>query len=1006
MRKPTSMMTNSPEVARRLDKRCCNKVLPESEHHRHVTLINGRASHAQVYPRALCRAVCEGVAWQKKMDAKNLVAMDVMSVGELFDMGKDDLHECHGDAEAFDDVTNEPLRPELVIAARAEELKYFEDMEVYEYATLDECMQVTKRPPIGTRWIDINKGDAINTNYRSRLVAKEYKVDIRPELFAATPPTECLRLLLSKAAECRKRKVLYIDVSRAYFYAKSIRPTYIKLPEEDARSGEPGLVGRLKYSMYGTRDAAQNWAEEYSATLVKAGYQRGRANPCLFYSPTEDCSIMVHGDDFVAVGDERSTKKLQTSLETACKVKCEVLGDGADEKKEIRVLNRIIRRVDTGFALEADPRHAEIIIRDLGLVGAKPSKLPGSKEDHKKAGGGPHGAGVYPRTAEVSALSSPTLPSPSTTPTAAPWYAQLTPEYYKLFMKGKGRGGAAEISTLGAQQAPVQPSDGATAELDQESPGRQVPSVEASPQVGDLLSGVLGDREGPGALSSPQRGTMPGGVVGGPGPRTHSERHAPSTSYLWAVGCMDELSTAEVDKKDEEPDTTPLERADAKVFRAVAARLNYLGPDRPDMQYAIKEAARCMSAPRECDWILLKRMGRYLIHRPRLVMEFEWQRRPGCLDGYTDSDWGGCTQSRKSTSGAVIMVGKHLIKGYSKQQKVLALSSAEAETYGMVACSAEVLGIQSCALDLGLDYAGVIYADASAALGIIMRRGIGKVRHIRTQSLWLQEAHATKRLGFEKIDGSRNPSDLMTKHLTDTLQQRHLDYIRARAAEGRAETAPELSNIEEIINSHYLLGTVFSEAPVGILKNISMNIIEKDERESGAPVSSDSRDCQLPLRHSAISMRSNSSSSGRRRKHVRFSPLVAEHSVVAYSQVYGMHPNKFHFDAQGNLVVGWLKTTPVSARESQRAKSVDPISTVEPVSSLNVFPRADSSHKEECKSRASRSVASDGSTVSQADGQTEEAKPADIDCSIMSAWLKPFDCRAPVRSAASLPSLR
>ena len=77
----------------------------------------------------------------------------------------------------------------------------------------------------------------------------------------------------------------------------------------------------------------------------------------------------------------------------------------------------------------------------------------------------------------------------------------------------------------------------------------------------------------------------------------------------------------------------------------------------------------------------------------KVVMEFGWQQRPGCLDGYTDSDWGGCTRSHKSTSGAVIMIGKHLIKGYSKQQKVLALSSAEAETYGMVACSAEVLGI-------------------------------------------------------------------------------------------------------------------------------------------------------------------------------------------------------------------------------------------------------------------------------------------------------------------------
>ena len=71
------------------------------------------------------------------------------------------------------------------------------------------------KSPIGTRWIDINKGDSIKTNYRSRLVAKEFKVDVRPDLFAATPPTECLRLLLSKAAEHKDNKVLYIDVSRA-----------------------------------------------------------------------------------------------------------------------------------------------------------------------------------------------------------------------------------------------------------------------------------------------------------------------------------------------------------------------------------------------------------------------------------------------------------------------------------------------------------------------------------------------------------------------------------------------------------------------------------------------------------------------------------------------------------------------------------------------------------------------------------------------------------------------
>ena len=92
--KPTSMMTISPEVGRRLAKRCCcNHDCPEEQRHRHVKLINGRASHAQVYPRSLCRAVCEGVAHQKMIDAGNLVGMDMMTTAELNLFGQDELHE-------------------------------------------------------------------------------------------------------------------------------------------------------------------------------------------------------------------------------------------------------------------------------------------------------------------------------------------------------------------------------------------------------------------------------------------------------------------------------------------------------------------------------------------------------------------------------------------------------------------------------------------------------------------------------------------------------------------------------------------------------------------------------------------------------------------------------------------------------------------------------------------------------------------------------------------------
>ena len=369
-------------------------------------------------------------------------------------------------------------------------------------------------------------------------------------------------------------------------------------------------------------------------------------------------------------------------------------------------------------------------------------------------------------------------------------------------------------------------------------------------------------------------------------------------------------------------------------------------------------------------------MGRYLIYRPRLVIEFPWQKRPSCLDGYTDSDWGGCTKSRKSTSGAVIMVGRHMIKGYSKQQKVLALSSAEAETYGMVACSAEVLGIQSCAKDLGMDYAGAIYADASAALGIVMRRGIGKVRHIRVQSLWLQEAHATKRLGFEKIDGSRNPSDLMTKHLSDTLQQRHLEYIGTRAAGGRAESAPELNNFEGENINNYFLGIV-PAAFTSIIKRTDIVSVESEERESGERTTWTNEPCdrQLLLAHAAPTVYSNSSSSCRRRKNVRFSPLVAQYKIVPYSEVYGMHPREFVFDAQGNRVVG-ITTPAVGMRE---CKNVSSLEQLNPSTPQSVLPRADRSHKEECRVTASRTEVRRAVDIaccreSQAEGRPDSRK--------------------------------
>ena len=65
-----------------------------------------------------------------------------------------------------------------------------------------------------------------------------------------------------------------------------------------------------------------------------------------------------------------------------------------------------------------------------------------------------------------------------------------------------------------------------------------------------------------------------------------------------------------------EDEETMLEGAEITLYRALAARLNYLAQDRPDIQYAAKEISRRMSQPRVGDWKAVRRMARYLISHP------------------------------------------------------------------------------------------------------------------------------------------------------------------------------------------------------------------------------------------------------------------------------------------------------------------------------------------------------------------------------------------------------
>ena len=160
-------------------------------------------------------------------------------------------------------------------------------------------------------------------------------------------------------------------------------------------------------------------------------------------------------------------------------------------------------------------------------------------------------------------------------------------------------------------------------------------------------------------------------------------------------------STEDVDDENLAWEDRLMNSSDATRFRAVVARLNFLSIDRADIQYATKEAARKMARPTNGDWQLVTRIGKYLILRPRVVHMFRWQSLPGKVGVFVDSNWAGCPKTRRSTTGVCVMHGEHSIRTFSKTQSNVALSSAEAELYAMVAAASEGIGTKAMAADFG-----------------------------------------------------------------------------------------------------------------------------------------------------------------------------------------------------------------------------------------------------------------------------------------------------------------
>ena len=185
---------------------------------------------------------------------------------------------------------------------------------------------------------------------------------------------------------------------------------------------------------------------------------------------------------------------------------------------------------------------------------------------------------------------------------------------------------------------------------------------------------------------------------------------------------------------------------------------------------------------------------------PRLKHVFKVGGNLDFCDVTVDSDWAGDKVSRKSTTGTVLKFGDHTVKTYSRNQRTIALSSGEAELYAIVSGVAEAFGIQSIVRDFGLDCQIRCFTDSSAAIGIVKRTGIGKIRHLQTQYLWIQEVVNSGRVSINKVGTNDNMADLLTKYLDSSTIQHHVDRLNLAHSCNRPDQAPHLTKINSINN--------------------------------------------------------------------------------------------------------------------------------------------------------------------------------------------------------------
>ncbi|KAJ4767896.1 Gag/pol [Rhynchospora pubera] len=243
---------------------------------------------------------------------------------------------------------------------------------------------------------------------------------------------------------------------------------------------------------------------------------------------------------------------------------------------------------------------------------------------------------------------------------------------------------------------------------------------------------------------------------------------------------------------------------DPKLYRAVVGALQYITITRPDITFPVNKCSQFMHSPTLAHWTAVKRILRYLkgsvSHGLHLKPSTSTQ-----LHAYTDSDWAGCPDDRRSTSAFCIYLGSNLVSWSSKKQPTVSKSSTEAEYRSLALAGAELVWVQYILRELHVPLFQplVLWCDNIGATYLASNQMFhARTKHVEIDFHFIRERVVNKQLMVKFIPSKDQIADGLTKGLTASRNGASFDKSRRTCRSNRSVLPQNRSCLDLKAHNH------------------------------------------------------------------------------------------------------------------------------------------------------------------------------------------------------------